>query len=102
MATFHAVYPSDKLAEGQPRAVQHMGVDLLLVRLDGAVYALENNCTHDDYPLTEGTCEHGEIVCPLHGARFAIRTGEVLSPPAFDDLRSFPTREVAGQVEVAL
>lgn len=102
MATYHQAMRSADLLEGSPRAVQLLGVDLVLVRLDGKAYALENNCTHDDFPLHEGGCENGELVCPLHGARFDIRTGQVLSPPAFDDLRSFPVRELDGQVQVEL
>lgn len=102
MSRFQSVMPSADLVEGQPKAVIQGNLQLLLVRLEGRVFAVENLCTHDDVPLSEGTCEAGEIVCPRHGARFCLRTGEVLSPPAFQDLRSFAVRELEGRIEVEI
>jgi len=44
--------------------------------------------------------EVDQIVCPRHGARFCIRTGEVLAPPAFEPIAIFPVRVNNGEIEV--
>jgi 3-phenylpropionate/trans-cinnamate dioxygenase ferredoxin component len=66
----------------------------------GNLYAFEDRCTHDDSPFDDAPIEDSEIICPRHGARFCLRTGEALSPPAYEPLRIFAVREVAGRVEV--
>ena len=54
---------------------------IAVVRSEGRSYAIEDVCTHDGEALTGGPVEGGEIVCPRHGARFCLRTGEALTPP---------------------
>ena len=51
-------------------------------------------------PFDDAPIEGSEITCPRHGARFCLRTGEVLSPPAYEPLRLFAVRESAGRIEV--
>ncbi len=67
--------PGKKLVEVDDRlvAVFHVG---------GQFYALDDVCTHDGGPLAEGQLEGYHIICPRHGARFDIRTGEALTMPA--------------------
>jgi 3-phenylpropionate/trans-cinnamate dioxygenase ferredoxin component len=57
-----------------------------LFRVSGRFWATDDRCTHDGGQLTTGRLEGYTIICPRHGARFDIRTGEVLSPPASVDL----------------
>ncbi|MGH8610107.1 MAG: ferredoxin, partial [Gammaproteobacteria bacterium] len=40
------------------------------------------------------------ITCPRHGARFCIKTGEALSPPAYEAVTTFPVRVEDGMVFV--
>jgi 3-phenylpropionate/trans-cinnamate dioxygenase ferredoxin subunit len=40
------------------------------------------------------------VVCPRHGARFSVRTGEVLAPPAYEDVATFAVRVEGGLVQV--
>jgi 3-phenylpropionate/trans-cinnamate dioxygenase ferredoxin subunit len=63
-------------------------------------YAIEDVCTHDGEPLTGGEIEGDEIVCPRHGARFCLRTGEALTPPAYEPVRVYETRIEAGRLWV--
>lgn len=61
-----------------------------LFNLDGAIYAIEDVCTHDGGPLVEGTVVNGcEVICPRHGARFDIRSGAALSFPAFEATNTY-------------
>ncbi|MBC8024512.1 MAG: Rieske 2Fe-2S domain-containing protein [Steroidobacteraceae bacterium] len=66
----------------------------------GTLYAFEDRCTHDDSPFDDAPIENSEIICPRHGARFCLRTGAALSPPAYEPLRIFEVRQSAGRVEV--
>lgn len=85
---------------GSWRTVDVDGTDVAVFNLDGAYYAIEDVCTHDGGILTGGEVEGDVIVCPRHGARFSIRTGEVLAPPAYEDVPTFPVRIEAGIVQV--
>ena len=61
------------------------GVALLVVKLDGAVYAIGNTCTHAGGPLNEGTwvgADRCEIQCPWHASRFCVKDGSVHGGPA--------------------
>ena len=66
----------------------------------GTLDAFEDRCTHDDSPFDDAPIEDSEIICPRHGARFCLRTGAALSPPAYEPLRVFEVRQSAGRVEV--
>jgi 3-phenylpropionate/trans-cinnamate dioxygenase ferredoxin subunit len=66
----------------------------------GTLYAFEDRCTHDDSPFDDAPIEDSEIICPRHGARFCLRTGAALSPPAYEPLRIFEVRQSAGRIEV--
>ncbi len=93
---------------GDSRVLYVEDVGIAVVNLDGQYHALENLCTHDNATLLDGSCdpedliEEGEITCPRHGARFCIRTGEALSPPAYEPVTVFPTRIENGRVQVLL
>jgi nitrite reductase/ring-hydroxylating ferredoxin subunit len=64
------------LEDGKGHCVKANGVSLVVVKADGAVHALENKCPHLGVPLGRGKVENGEIVCPYHGSRFNLKTGE--------------------------
>jgi 3-phenylpropionate/trans-cinnamate dioxygenase ferredoxin subunit len=90
----------DELAPGAWRSVDVDGVQVAVFNLDGAFYAIEDMCTHDGGILTGGAVEGDVIICPRHGARFSIRTGEVLAPPAYEDVPTYPVRVTEGTVQV--
>jgi 3-phenylpropionate/trans-cinnamate dioxygenase ferredoxin subunit len=71
-----------------------------VARVGGNLYAFEDRCTHDDSPFEDAPIEDCEIICPRHGARFSLRTGEVLSPPAYEPLRIFEVRQAGDRIEV--
>ncbi len=71
-----------------------------VIRSAGEVFAIEDVCTHDGAELTGGEIEAGEIVCPRHGARFCLRTGQALTPPAYEPVRVFATKIEAGRLWV--
>ena len=57
-------------------------VELAIVHSNGAFYAIYDECSHAQIPLSEGDVGDGEIECYLHGSRFDLRTGEPIGLPA--------------------
>ena len=55
---------------------------VVLFRVGGCFYCIDDLCTHDGGPLGEGRLEDHAIACPRHGAKFDIRTGQPLTMPA--------------------
>lgn len=100
METWIDVAPEAELQPGTWRVVDVDGIDVAVFNLDGAYFAIEDVCTHDGGILTGGAVEGDVIVCPRHGARFSIRTGEVLAPPAYEDIATYPVRVDDGVVQV--
>lgn len=71
------------LADGQMRRVEGLGEHGVVVcRVGGQLFAVDDNCTHRDARLSEGRLRHHTLTCPLHGAQFDVRTGEAKGPPA--------------------
>lgn len=85
---------------GTWRQVEVDDAVVAIFNLDGDYYAIENVCTHDYSTLTGGEVEGEEIVCPRHGARFNIKTGEALTAPAYEPLVTFPVHVEDGVVQV--
>jgi 3-phenylpropionate/trans-cinnamate dioxygenase ferredoxin subunit len=100
MSDWVDVAPSSEFPSGTWRSVDLEGSAVAVFNLDGKYYAIEDVCTHDGGILTGGTLERDEIVCPRHGARFSIKTGEVLTPPAYENVATFPVRVQDGVVQV--
>ncbi len=75
---------------------------IALYRVDGRIYATHNLCTHAEAYLSDGYLDGSEIECPLHAARFDIRSGKALCPPADCDVRVYPVRVLDGIVQVRL
>ena len=74
-------------------AVKAGDLDICLARTeDGEVYALQDNCSHQDFPLSAGTFEDGTVECAWHGARFDVATGRALSLPAIRPVKTYEVR----------
>jgi 3-phenylpropionate/trans-cinnamate dioxygenase ferredoxin subunit len=92
--------PAADLADGHTLSIPAGRRMIALARSGGAYFAIEDICTHDGAALTGGTIEGTEIICPRHGARFCMRTGEALSPPAYEPVRVFATKIEGGHLWV--
>ncbi|MCX7782638.1 MAG: NifU family protein [Meiothermus sp.] len=91
--------PAEVLAEGEPYRLQHGGHDVLLVRLEGRLFAYRNRCPHMGMTLDKGTCDGGTLTCPWHGFRFDLSSGECMTAPQVQ-LEPFPLRLEDGVVWV--
>ena len=100
MSEWVRVARADEVQAGTPFATTLDDDALVLARLGDDIVALEDLCTHDGSDISGGCIVDGAIECPRHGARFCLRTGEVLSPPAYEGLHIFPVRIEDGVVWV--
>ena len=91
----------DEFKQIDRKEVFHDGrLDLLIVKTEEGYFTVENTCSHEYAPLSGGLLEGCEIECPLHGARFDVRTGKPLTPPANRSIRRFDTKVEDGKVWV--
>lgn len=86
------------LGNGAPLAAEVDGVAVVVVRCGTELFAVEDRCTNDGESLGEAQVEDCQIICPRHGAHFCLRSGEALTPPAYEPLRTYRAREENGRV----
>ena len=94
------VAPAEAIPPGDYATVEVDGAFVAVFNVDGEFFAIDDVCTHDGGGLAGGVLEDHQVICPRHGARFCLRTGAALTPPAYEPVRSYATRVVEGQVEV--
>jgi 3-phenylpropionate/trans-cinnamate dioxygenase ferredoxin component len=94
----------EEVLEGSAVGVEVAGTKLCVARADGEVFALADNCSHRDFPLSLGEVdpEACTITCEWHGAAFGLRDGEALCPPATRPVAVYPARVQDGAVFVDL
>ena len=101
MGEFLTVGAADAVAEGAAAAFEVEGTQIGVARVEGALYAFSDVCTHQGCNLTSGgDLEGTEITCECHGSVFAIDTGAVLDGPAARPIETYPAREVDGQIQI--
>ena len=94
--------PTDRLPrEGNLLAVSVDGTAVALARVDGAVYAFQDECTHQACSLSLGDVEGHHVVCPCHLGTFDVVSGDVVSGPPKAALRTWAVTAHDGGVELA-
>jgi len=77
------------------------GTAICLLNHDGEIRALEDNCSHQDFPLSEGELlPDGTVECVWHGARFDCRTGAPCAGPARVPVATYEVRLEGGMILV--
>ncbi|TGK12326.1 non-heme iron oxygenase ferredoxin subunit [Leptospira fletcheri] len=102
MARYRPLVKVGDLKEGQIRIVETKFNRIGLTIIEGEIFAFEDTCTHDGEAISHGELQGDVITCPRHFAKFNIRSGRALCPPAVEDLPVFPVRIVGDEVEVEL
>ena len=100
MADWTRVATAADCSPGELKGVMANGTPVVLANVDGDIYALEDRCAHEEYPLSDGEIDGDELVCIYHGARFECRTGRNKALPAIRPVRSFPVEIREGDVYV--
>lgn len=100
MAEFVTVATVDEVPPGEFLA---LGIDyefIVLFNAGGEFYALRDECSHARVALSDGEFEGCVVECPKHGAKFDVRTGEPLTPPASKSVRRYPVRVVGDEIQI--
>jgi 3-phenylpropionate/trans-cinnamate dioxygenase ferredoxin component len=94
----------DELPPGGARRFDVGGLRLAVVRLGDDVYALHDECSHQNVPLSEGEVDPDErtIECWKHGSAFSLETGEPESLPATRPVAVYDVRVDDGEVVVVV
>jgi nitrite reductase/ring-hydroxylating ferredoxin subunit len=90
----------DDVPVGTLRGVDANGTAVVLANVDGTICALHDKCSHEEYPLSDGELDGGDIVCAYHGARFDACTGARKALPAVLPVQAFPVDVRDGDIYV--
>jgi len=102
VAEFHKLAPVEEVAPGEIK--QYLVEDrfVALCNVDGEFHAFEDVCTHQFTHLSEGEFTDSEVKCPLHGAKFDVKSGAAKSLPAVKPVPKHEVKVENGNVYVAL
>ena len=98
MANWIQVADETECPVGQLKGVTAAGTQIVLANFEGTIYALEDECSHEEFPLSDGELEGDEILCIYHGARFDCRTGKNMCLPAVRPVKALPVEVRDGQI----
>jgi 3-phenylpropionate/trans-cinnamate dioxygenase ferredoxin subunit len=90
------------LDTANPLAVEVDGEPLAIVKTDGEIFAIRDECSHAEVPLSEGEIDGCTLECWLHGSRFDLRTGQPTGPPASEPVPVYPVRIDGEDILVAV
>ena len=99
---FKPAVATGELAEGQLKRVLVEEQPVLVLSLDGTIYALGAVCSHYGAPLNDGTIVERTIECPWHASRFALDDGRVVQGPACAGVPVYDCKIVNDQVQIKL
>lgn len=102
MSDFVTAAKLSDIPENRLVGVTVEGTAIVLVNREGKIYALEDRCSHEEFPLSTGDLANGEITCALHGARFDIETGKPRALPAVLPVATYEVRVEGEDVQVKL
>jgi nitrite reductase/ring-hydroxylating ferredoxin subunit len=93
----------DDVPPGTLRSVEVEGTPICLANAEGTIYAVRDNCSHRDFPLSEGTLHGGATIeCAWHGARFDLKTGRAIRLPAIKPVKTFEVVVEDREIKVRL
>jgi nitrite reductase/ring-hydroxylating ferredoxin subunit len=72
---------SQDIKEGLAKLVRARSEEVAVFRSNGQLYGVQNICPHEGGQLCKGWIEAGEVVCPLHGYKFGLKTGACSTDP---------------------
>jgi 3-phenylpropionate/trans-cinnamate dioxygenase ferredoxin component len=93
----------EDVPKGATLAVSAEGVEIAIVHgEDDGFYAIYDECSHAEIPLSEGDVDGHTVECWLHGSRFDLRTGQPTGLPATEPVPVYPVEVRDGDVYISL
>ena len=102
MSEFKTVARVEDVPDNALHPVEIDGVRIVLANSEGEVFALADQCSHEEFPLSDGDIVGGQVECILHGARFDLKTGQARALPAVRPVKAYETRILDGEIQVLL
>jgi 3-phenylpropionate/trans-cinnamate dioxygenase ferredoxin subunit len=99
---FQSIAEVDELPEGERLFVELDDEYIVVIHMNDTYYAIADLCSHDNGPLGDGDIEDHCIVCPRHGAKFNLESGEALTLPAVEAIPVYPVRIRDGMIEIGV
>jgi nitrite reductase/ring-hydroxylating ferredoxin subunit len=99
---FVTVGKTSDIPPGAGAQLEISGKKIAVFNCDGDFYAIDDTCTHRGGPLSEGLVVGEEVECPWHGARFNLKSGAHLCPPAPRGVTAYPVQVVGEEVRIDL
>ena len=87
---------------GELKGVSADGTQVVLANVDGKICALHDQCSHEEFPLSDGELDGDQVICIYHGARFDACSGARKALPAVRPVKSYPVEIRDGDVYVDL
>ena len=100
MANFQDIGPNNLKPDSMKR-IELNGLCILIANIQGALYAVQDTCTHEDASLYQGALEGDYVRCPLHGSRFCLTNGRAIDDPAEIDLAVYSVFTRDGRIFVS-
>jgi 3-phenylpropionate/trans-cinnamate dioxygenase ferredoxin subunit len=100
MANFQDIGPNNLKPDSMKR-IELNGLCILIANIQGALYAVQDTCTHEDASLYQGALEGDCVRCPLHGSRFCLTNGRAIDDPAEIDLAVYSVFTREGRIFVS-
>lgn len=91
-----------QMVDGKPVKLEKSGETICVTRVGSEVFAFSDTCTHSEASLSEGDVLDNKIECWLHGAEFDLRTGEAVTLPATEALKTYAVRVDGDSVTIEI
>jgi len=100
MSEFRTVALLEDVPSGTMLQVELDGEKIVLVHVGERVFALHDECTHEEFPLSSGELVGTQVTCVLHGARFDLETGAPRALPAVRPVKTYEARVEGEEIQV--
>jgi 3-phenylpropionate/trans-cinnamate dioxygenase ferredoxin subunit len=101
VSDFQTVARATEIEPGEMRQVRVGRKRIAIINVEGEFFAIDDTCTHEEASLSEGDLFGDIVECPLHGAAFNVRTGEVEAFPAVVPVETYQVRVVDDEIQIA-
>ncbi len=102
MSKFVEVSKVSAIPDQSAICVEVEGKTIALFNLGGHFYAIDDRCPHRGGRLCEGSIDGEEVECPLHGAHFNIKSGDVTAAPAPEGVTKYSVRLTGDDIEIEI
>jgi 3-phenylpropionate/trans-cinnamate dioxygenase ferredoxin subunit len=93
---------TEEVAEGEMRSVELGGKIVTIVHSGKDFFAFDDTCSHKQCSLSGGTLEGVEVICPCHGGKFNVKTGEAAALPAVAPIKTYPVMVEDNTIKICL